>query len=136
MLFSFTFRPSMRFGPSNRIDDDVEFENNSIFYYIKVQRAMSIRKLSHVESRVEQQLKIMNLVANSYDNLIKVGLLNINSQRIHTRITSLKESWEKFDLNHDAITLAIIELTPSDKRLLHSHSYFVDNLYSMTYECL
>ena len=76
----------------------------------------------------------MDLIANAMDNLVKVGDSNITPQRVHTRITSLKENWEKFFLVHEAIGLAMTELSSSDRLHLQNHSYFSENLFSITHE--
>ena len=67
-------------------------------------------RLDHVKSRMKQQLTIMDLIANAVDNLTKVGLSNITSYRIHGRLNSLKENWEKFSVAHEAILLAMTKL--------------------------
>lgn len=77
----------------------------------------------------------MDLIANTFDNLTKVGLSNITSHRINARLTSLKENWEKFSLVHEAIGLAMTELNSEERLQLKEYSYFSENLYSMTHEC-
>jgi len=49
-------------------------------------------RLSHVENQVEQQLSLIQLMAHSYDNLIKNGTENVTSQRIQTCFSALKEN--------------------------------------------
>lgn len=92
-------------------------------------------RISHVESRLEQQTTLIDLIANAMDNLIKVGVTNITPQRVHARLTSLKENWEKFSLVNDAIGLSVSELSPEDRLQIQKHSYFSENLFSMTHEC-
>ncbi|XP_029169628.1 uncharacterized protein LOC114939494 [Nylanderia fulva] len=91
-------------------------------------------KLSHVKNRIEQQFILMNLIANSLDNLTKVGLSNITVQRVQACLTSIKDNWEKFSVSHDAIGLAISELDSVDQLQLNENEYFSENLYSMTHE--
>lgn len=92
-------------------------------------------RLSHIESRIEQQFTIMDLISKAMDNLTRVGLSNITQHRVHARLTSLKENWERFSLVHGAIVLATNELDLEEKLQLQSHSYFSENLFSMTHEC-
>lgn len=91
-------------------------------------------RLSHIENRIEQQLVLKELIDNAVDNLIKYGYRTLIPNRIRTRITALKESWEKFSLIHDAIGIAITKLNSDEKLLLQRHSYLRDNLFSKTYE--
>lgn len=90
-------------------------------------------RLSHVKNRIEQQLALKEFIDNAVDNLVKVGYRNLTPNRVNTRMTALKENWEKFSIVNEAIALAITKLSP-DEKLLLQHSYFVDNLFSKTYE--
>lgn len=91
-------------------------------------------RLSHAEHYVEQQLELMQTIGQSYDNLIKNGMENVSPQRVNVRFSALKENWQKFCVRHDAITLAIKQLSDSDKESIMEHSYFKDNLFSVTNE--
>lgn len=88
-------------------------------------------RLRHVENRIEQQLTLKELIDNALDRLIKVGCVNITSQRVHARLTSLKENWEKFSLVHDTIGLAVTGLDSKDKANLLS--YLSENYFSTTH---
>lgn len=92
-------------------------------------------RVSHIESRIEQQLVIKNLIVNSVDNLTKVGYANITVQRVQARLSALKENWEKFSLVNDAINLAMTKLNTDERSLLQNHEYFTSDLFSTTYEC-
>ncbi|KYN17844.1 hypothetical protein ALC57_09837 [Trachymyrmex cornetzi] len=74
-------------------------------------------RLAHVEARLEQQLTLNTLIASSYDDLTKVGLHNLNYQRIQARLTALKDDWEKFFIIHEAIGIALRELNHEDRLL-------------------
>ncbi|XP_011688837.1 PREDICTED: uncharacterized protein LOC105450601 [Wasmannia auropunctata] len=91
-------------------------------------------RLSHAGHYVEQQLALMQTIGQSYDNLVKNGMESVTSQRINVRLSALKDNWEKFCVRHDAITLAVKQLNDSDKESIMGHSYFKDNLYSITNE--
>lgn len=91
-------------------------------------------RVDHIVSRLEQQLTLREMIVNSVDNLTKVGYLNITSQRVNTRISALKETWEKFSLVHEAINLCMTQLTTDEKLQLQSHLYFSEHMYSKTYE--
>ncbi|KYQ48536.1 hypothetical protein ALC60_12422 [Trachymyrmex zeteki] len=75
-------------------------------------------RLTHVEARLEQQVTLNNMIANSYDSLTKVGMHNLNSQRIKARLSALKNDWENFSIVHEALSIAINELNPEDKLLV------------------
>ncbi|KYN12141.1 hypothetical protein ALC57_15704 [Trachymyrmex cornetzi] len=70
-------------------------------------------RLAHVEARLEQQVALNHLIASSYEDLTKVGLTNLNSQRIQARLAALKDDWEKFSIVHEAIGIALQELSTS-----------------------
>ncbi|XP_011883842.1 PREDICTED: uncharacterized protein LOC105570992 [Vollenhovia emeryi] len=91
-------------------------------------------RVSHIESRIEQQLTLKELIDTAIDRLIRVGYANITPQRVNARLASLKESWEKFSLVHDAIGLAISRLNSEDATSLLSHSYFSEGFFSSTHE--
>lgn len=92
-------------------------------------------RVDHIERRIEQQLTLKDLIDNAYVNFAKVGYSNITSQRVHARLASLKENWTKFSLIHDAIVLSMSKLRLEDKAYLQNHSYFSENLFSITQEC-
>jgi len=54
--------------------------------------------------------------------------------RIQARLSSLKETCEKFSLVHETIGLAMTKLTSEERLQLRQHSYFLDKVYSNTYE--
>jgi len=87
-------------------------------------------RLNHIENRLQQQLTIKDLIVNSVDNLTKVGYSNVTSPRVHSRLSALKESWEKFLLVHEAISLAMTKIIIEEKLQLQQHSYFSENLYN------
>lgn len=92
-------------------------------------------RLTHIENRIEQQLTFMKIIANAFNNLIKVGHSQITPQRIRTRISDLRDYWEKFTIFHEAIIIAVSVLNSSDKINIQSRPYFVNNLFSETHEC-
>lgn len=91
-------------------------------------------RISHIESRLEQQFILKDFIVNAVDNLTKVGDSNISLHRVNARLTALKENWEKFSVIHHAITVAISETSHDEKLQINRHSYFSDNVYSTTYE--
>lgn len=91
-------------------------------------------RLSHIEHRLEQQLTLKELIVHSFDNLVKVGQANVTPARLQARLSSLKDSWEKFSIIHDAISLSIKQITQEEQSQLLQHSYFSDNIFSATYE--
>lgn len=91
-------------------------------------------RVSHIENRIEQQLALKGLIEHAVDNVLKVGYSNVTSQRVQARLTSLKDNWEKFSLNHDAIGMAMTKLSPDDKSTIQQHSYFLENLFATTHE--
>ncbi|XP_012524163.1 uncharacterized protein LOC105829678 [Monomorium pharaonis] len=91
-------------------------------------------RLSHVEARIEKQLELMNIISTTYDNLIRVDSHTLTSHRVTTRLDAMKEEWHKFSTVHEALGLAIRELSPEDKLKVTNHSYFKDNLYIVTRE--
>jgi len=91
-------------------------------------------RLNHIENRLQQQLTIKDLIVNSVDYLTKIGYSNVTTQRVHARLSALKESWEKFSLVHEAISLAMTKITVEEKLQLQQHPYFSEHLYSTTYE--
>lgn len=92
-------------------------------------------RINHIESRLEQQLTLKELITHLVDNLTKVGYSNVTSQRVQARLSALKEIWEKFSLVHEAITLAMTKISNEEKLQLRTHSYFSEQVYSTTYEC-
>jgi len=66
--------------------------------------------------------------------LTRIDYSNVTPLRVHARLSALKESWEKFSLVHEAISLAMTKITIEEKLQLQQHSYFSENLYSTTYE--
>ncbi|XP_011859112.1 PREDICTED: uncharacterized protein LOC105556623 [Vollenhovia emeryi] len=92
-------------------------------------------RLNHIVTRLEQQLTFIDLISHAAENLERVGQANITSQRIHARLASLKETWEQFLLQHQAVNLAISELDTADKETALAHSYFSGNSFSSTHEC-
>ncbi|XP_018399383.1 PREDICTED: uncharacterized protein LOC108777081 [Cyphomyrmex costatus] len=72
-------------------------------------------RVSHVEGHIEQQLALSSLIGHAYESLIKCGVENVNSQRVNLRLSALKENWDKFRINHEAITLSIKQLEEEDE---------------------
>jgi len=89
---------------------------------------------SHVEARLEQQITLSKMIASSYDELIKTGFSNVTSTRVHSRIATLKEDWEKFSLINDAVCIAIKELSIEDQILVQQHSFIQENIFATTKE--
>lgn len=91
-------------------------------------------KLSHIYSHIEQQITLSEIIFHTYDNFIKNGLTDVTSQRVHSRLSTLKDDWERFSLKHHAITIAANVLNESERSILHEHSYFKDNVFVSTHE--
>lgn len=90
--------------------------------------------LSHVYNHLELQIALSKFITQAYNNFTKNGLDNITPQRVHARLSTLKDDWECFSLEHKAITIAIYELKEEDKVEVHNHSYFTKNLFTTTHE--
>lgn len=93
-----------------------------------------IMRLSHVEARIEQQLELMNIISTAYVNLLRVDSPALTSHGITATLNVLKEEWQKFSIVHEALGIAIRELTTEDRLKITSHPYFRDNLYTVTHE--
>lgn len=91
-------------------------------------------RLSHIEARIEQQLELRNIISNAYVNLLKVDSPPPSSQGITATLNILNEEWQKFSIIHDALSLALRDLTTEDRLKITSHPYFQDNLYTITHE--
>ncbi|XP_024873274.1 uncharacterized protein LOC112455532 [Temnothorax curvispinosus] len=89
--------------------------------------------MDSIMDHINQQLVLSNYIANTYDNFIKKGSSGITKQRIDSYLSSLDENWKRFSLNHDAILLAVAKLTSEDRQLILTHSYFTDQLFSVTH---
>lgn len=53
---------------------------------------------------------------------------------MHARLSTLKDDWERFGLEHKAILIAIQELNDEDRSTINAHLYFTTNLYFSTHE--
>lgn len=82
-------------------------------------------RLSHIYNYIELQFALAELITESYDNFIKNGLDTVTKQRVRACLSILKDDWERFSLEHKAITIAINKLKNDDKVELQAHSYFV-----------
>jgi len=91
-------------------------------------------RITHLEAHLEQQLTLNSFIANAYEDLIKVGLDRLNSQRIQSRLSTLKEEWDKFSIAHEAIGIAIRELTDKERTQIQNHIYFKENIFANTRE--
>ncbi|XP_011174126.2 uncharacterized protein LOC105206319 [Solenopsis invicta] len=91
-------------------------------------------RLNHIEARLEQQLNLKDIISNSVENLVKIGLSNVTPQRIRARLTALHETWEKFSVVNDAINIAITKLNSDDRLQLRQDPYFSESIYLTTYE--
>jgi len=91
-------------------------------------------RVTHIISRIEQQLVLRELIIHAVENLTKVGYVNVTNQRINARLVALKENWEKFSIINDAITLAVSKLSHEDTSLIQSNIYFSENLFINTHE--
>ncbi|XP_071574144.1 uncharacterized protein [Temnothorax nylanderi] len=83
--------------------------------------------------QINQQLVLSSFIASAYDNFVKNEPSGITKQRIDSCLSSLAENWNRFSLTHGAIMLAVDKLKEEDKQLIRAHSYFTDQLFSMTY---
>ncbi|XP_039307877.1 uncharacterized protein LOC120358265 [Solenopsis invicta] len=91
-------------------------------------------RLSHILAHVEQQFTLSDLITCSYENFSKNELYNVTTQRVHARLSTLKDDWERFCLEHKAILIAIQELSNDDKSTIKANPYFTTNLYTLTHE--
>lgn len=91
-------------------------------------------RLNHVVTRIEHQRTLKNLLETAVENLTRVGDSNVYVSKNNSSPFSLKEIWEQFSLQHQAIHLASSELSVSDLSQLHENSYFTENIYALTHE--
>ncbi|KMQ87724.1 metal transporter [Lasius niger] len=91
-------------------------------------------RISHIQGRLEQQQSLSILIARSLENFTKIPTNDLTFRVINARLTSLKDNWDKFSIVHDAIMISINQLSATDQKLIRSHAYFTDNIYSVTYE--
>lgn len=91
-------------------------------------------RYSHIIARIGQQYELFNLISYSYDRLVEVELDNLTILRIKTRIDSLDETWQRFSVTHDAISIAISDLSQEEASKVKVHSYFTENLFSVAHE--
>ena len=91
-------------------------------------------RVSHVENRIDAQTSHMEFIASAIDNLMSVGSPNVSKHRIETRKQALKEAWSKFNLNHEAIMLAMKQLRSHERHRLMERSYFKKNMFRTTHE--
>lgn len=89
---------------------------------------------AHIFNHIETQFVLADIINQSYANFIKKGLSNVTAQRLHAHLSTLKEDWERFALEHKAIFFALNELKDEEKIEIQSHSYFVNNLFATTHE--
>ncbi|XP_024889750.1 uncharacterized protein LOC112466093, partial [Temnothorax curvispinosus] len=91
-------------------------------------------RIEHIISKIEQLLALSKSITDSYNNLVRIGLTNITNQRIHNRLSDLKDDWNQFSLIHDAISISIPELLIEEQVEVHNHSHFDENVYNATKE--
>lgn len=91
-------------------------------------------RLSHIHAHIEQQLALSNSIVHAYDYFLKDDLTNVNNVRVNARLSALRNDWEKFSLEHTAITNAINFLTTDDRIVINEHPYFENNLFDLTHE--
>jgi len=91
-------------------------------------------RISHIQGRLEQQLSLSTLIFRSFETFTKIPTSELTSRVINARLTLLKDTWDKFSVTHDAIMISIIQLDPSEQEIIRNHSYFTNNIHSLTYE--
>jgi len=57
-----------------------------------------------IHGHIEQQLILSEIIAHAYGNFTKDGLTILTLQRVHACLSTLKDDWEQFSLEHKAIT--------------------------------
>lgn len=90
-------------------------------------------RLSHALAHIEQQFLTSDLITKAYNGFVGDGLSTVSAQRISVRLSTLKEEWEGFCLEHKAILIAINELNDNDRVNIRGHLYFSTNLYTRTH---
>ncbi|XP_029158933.1 uncharacterized protein LOC114931136 [Nylanderia fulva] len=91
-------------------------------------------RISHVENRIEQQISLSALIFQAIESFNKIPTNDITSRLIKARVTALNENWEKFSIFHEAIIVAVRQLSTEDKELIRDHTYFEDDFYARTYK--
>lgn len=91
-------------------------------------------RISHIQGRLEQQHSLSTLIFRSFETFLKIPSSELTSRVINARLTLLKDTWDKFSVTHDAIMISIIQLDPPEQEIIRSHSYFIDNIHSLTYK--
>jgi len=87
-------------------------------------------RISHMESRLEQQIALSKIIINSYDELIRSGSSFNTSTRIQARIASLKEDWERFTIVNDAVHISIRELSNEEQMQVQRHLFLHDHVFT------
>lgn len=88
----------------------------------------------HIHHRVNQQMSTRERIQTAYTNLLKIGRNNLTITRIQNRIEAVEEQWHQFDLNHQAIELALSQVDFHTRNTIKERSYFISGLYNSTYE--
>lgn len=91
-------------------------------------------RLSHVENRIAQQLSLMDIISNVYNNLTQLSLSNITTTIIQTRISALNENWDKISILHEALLVAVASLSADDNTQIQTYPYFHNNLFVETHK--
>jgi len=91
-------------------------------------------RISHIQGRLEQQHSLSTLIVRSLESFTQIPTTDLTSRVINARLTSLNDNWDKFSIIHDAIMISINQLSASEQELIRSHTYFTDNIHSVTYE--
>ena len=74
------------------------------------------------DSLVEVQTDLRSLISRTMTNLKKIGVEKKTRYAIEARIKSLDNNWQKFQTNHETLSLSRNEKT-------RTHSYFTENAY-------
>ncbi|XP_029163322.1 uncharacterized protein LOC114934776 [Nylanderia fulva] len=91
-------------------------------------------RISHVEARIEQQISLSALIFQAIESFNKIPTTDITSRLIKARVTALNENWEKFSIVHEAVIVAVNQLSTEDNELIRNHTYFEEDCYARTYE--
>ncbi|XP_036146758.1 uncharacterized protein LOC118646918 [Monomorium pharaonis] len=79
-------------------------------------------RLSHVQAHIEQQFILSKFITKAYDSFVGDGLSDVTTNRVKSCLSTLKDDWERFCLEHKAILVAMHELNDDDRLVIQSHA--------------
>lgn len=89
-------------------------------------------RLDHVVHRADQQLILSASIAKAFENL---NSRTITRGRVEIRLEAVKQTWEEFQVNHKAITIALRDLDSTDRHKVREHPYFSEDLFAAIEDC-